>query len=93
MATVDVNDGTASRGRAARRAGPVLYWLAVGVISIALVVGFVLLLGYLDGSYVGVLAASCPRFPGAVRFCTAPAVISRRATRGRQAGIGPARPA
>jgi hypothetical protein len=58
MATVDVNDGTASRGRAARWAGRLLYWLAVGVISVALVIGFVLLLESLDGSSLGAVAAS-----------------------------------
>jgi hypothetical protein len=58
MATVDVNDGTASRGRAARWAGRLLYWLAVGVVSVALVIGFVLLLESLDGSSLGAVAAS-----------------------------------
>jgi hypothetical protein len=58
MATVDVNDGTASRRRAARWAGRLLYWLAVGVVSVALVIGFVLLLESLDGSSLGTVAPS-----------------------------------
>jgi hypothetical protein len=58
MATVDVNDGTASRGRAARWAGRVLYWLVVGVVSVALVIGFVLLLESVDGSALGAVAAN-----------------------------------
>jgi hypothetical protein len=53
MTSADVNEGRARRGRAARWAGRLLYWLAVGVISIALVIGFVLLLESLDGSAIG----------------------------------------
>jgi hypothetical protein len=58
MATEDVNDRTASRRRATRWAGRLLYWLAVGVISVALVIGFVLLLESRDGSSLGAVAAS-----------------------------------
>jgi hypothetical protein len=56
MTSGDVNDGRASRGRAAQCAGRLLYWLAVGVVSIALVIVFVLLLESLDGSTLGAVA-------------------------------------
>ena len=41
-----------------RWAGRLLYWLAVGLVSVAIVVGFVLLLESLDGSSLGAVAAS-----------------------------------
>jgi hypothetical protein len=56
MTSGDMNDGSASRGRAAQWAGRLLYWLAVGVVSIALVIGFVLLLESLDGATLGAVA-------------------------------------
>jgi hypothetical protein len=58
MEAVDVHDGTASSGRAARWAGRLLYWLAVGAVSVALVIGFVLLLESLDDSSLVAIAAS-----------------------------------
>jgi hypothetical protein len=57
MTSGDVNDKRASRGRAAQWAGRLLYWLAVGVVSIALVIVFVLFLESLDDSTLGAVAA------------------------------------
>ena len=56
MTNGDVNDGRASRGRAAQWAGRLLYWLVVGVVSLALVTVFVLVLESLDGSTLGAVA-------------------------------------
>jgi hypothetical protein len=56
MTSDDVNDGRASRGQAAQWAGRLLYWLAVGAVSIALVIGFVLLVESLDASTLGAVA-------------------------------------
>ena len=56
MTSGDVKYERASRGRAAQWAGRLLYWLVVGVVSIALVIVFVLALESLDGSTLGAVA-------------------------------------
>jgi hypothetical protein len=52
----EAGDRTVSRGRVSRFGRWALYWLVVVVVSIALVVGFILLLEVLDSSSVGSVA-------------------------------------
>jgi hypothetical protein len=52
----EADDRTGSRGRLSRFGRRALYWLVVVVVSIALVVGFILLLEVLDSSSVGTAA-------------------------------------
>jgi hypothetical protein len=55
-----MRDGEPTGSRTRRRAGQILYWLAVTVTSLALVVGLLLLMQSCDESTVGAAVVAFP---------------------------------